>query len=128
MSLFTSGEPKINSNSIDPCGRVSRRGFITKAAGGFFGVAVGGLLADDNKIKGGHFPIELEAKAKSVIYLFMCGGVSQLDTFDPKGNKYAGKLMDGTAFGDNVAEIKRPVIPCIRTFKPCGKSGIPVSD
>ena len=36
--------------------------------------------------------------------------------------------MDGTAFGDNVAEIKRPVIPCIRTFKRSGKSGIPVSD
>ena len=60
----------------------------------------------------------MEPKAKSVIYLFMCGGVSQLDTFDPKDNKHAGKLMDGTAFGDNVAEIKRPVIPCIRTFTP----------
>ena len=37
--------------------------------------------------------------------------------------------MDGTRFRPyNVAEIKRPVIPCIRTFKPCGKSGIPVSD
>jgi hypothetical protein len=128
MSLFTSGEPKMNSNSIYPCGRVSRRGFLTKAAGGFFGVAVGGLLADDHKLEGGHYRLEFEPKAKSVIYLFMCGGVSQLDTFDPKGNKYAGKLMDGTAFGDNVAEIKRPVIPCIRTFKPCGKSGIPVSD
>jgi hypothetical protein len=115
-------------NDTYPCGKVSRRAFITKAAGGFFGVAVGGLLADDQKISGAHFPLDSKPKAKSVIYLFMCGGVSQLDTFDPKGNKYAGKLMDGTAFGDNVAEIKRPVIPCIRTFKPCGKSGVPVSD
>jgi hypothetical protein len=115
-------------NEMYPCGKVSRRGFITKAAGGFFGVAVGGLLADDQKIAAGHFPLDFKPQARSVIYLFMCGGVSQLDTFDPKGNKYAGKLMDGTAFGDNVAEIKRPVIPCIRTFKPCGKSGVPVSD
>jgi hypothetical protein len=115
-------------NDTYPCGKVSRRGFITKAAGGFFGVAVGGLLADDQKISSAHFQLDSKPKAKSVIYLFMCGGVSQLDTFDPKGNKYAGKLMDGTAFGDNVAEIKRPVIPCIRTFKPCGKSGVPVSD
>ena len=36
--------------------------------------------------------------------------------------------MNDQRFGDNVAEIKRPVIPCIRTFKQYGKSGIPVSD
>ena len=111
-----------------PCGRVSRRGFVTRAAGGFFGAALGGLLAEDGKLKDGRIGPHFEPKAKSVIYLFMCGGVSQLDTFDPKDNKHAGKMMDGTAFGDNVAEIKRPVIPCIRTFKPCGKSGVPVSD
>jgi hypothetical protein len=111
-----------------PCGPVSRRGFVTRAAGGFFGAALGGLLAEDGKLKDGRIGPHFEPKAKSVIYLFMCGGVSQLDTFDPKDNKHAGKMMDGTAFGDNVAEIKRPVIPCIRTFKPCGKSGVPVSD
>ena len=42
----------------------------------------------------------------------MCGGVSHIDTFDPKDNKYAGKLIDAIGFGDNVAEMKRPVIPC----------------
>jgi hypothetical protein len=115
-------------NSIYPCGRVSRRALLTQAAGGFFGAALGGLFAEDNKIPGARLGPHFEPKAKSVIYLFMCGGVSQLDTFDPKDNKHAGKLMDGTAFGDNVAEIKRPVIPCIRTFTRCGKSGVPVSD
>ena len=58
----------------------------------------------------------------------MCGGVSHLDTFDPKGNKWAGKLIDVVGFGDNLAEMKRPVIPCLRKFTPSGKSGIPVSD
>src|SRR5205814_848624 len=67
-------------------------------------------------------------KAKSVIFLFMCGGVSHIDTFDPKGNKWAGKLIDVTGFGDNLAEMKRPVIPCLRTFTRYGKAGIPVSD
>jgi hypothetical protein len=110
-------------HSMYPCGKISRRRMITQAAGGFFGAALGGVFADDGRIAP-QFPV----KAKSVIYLFMCGGVSQLDTFDPKDNKLAGTMMDGTAFGDNVAEIKRPVIPCIRTFKPHGKSGIPVSD
>src|SRR5258706_16229949 len=110
-----------------PCGRISRRGLVTQAAGGFFGAALGGLLADDGKLDAARVAPHLEPKAKSVIYLFMCGGVSQLDTFDPKDNKHAGKLMDGTAFGDNLAEIKRPVIPCIRTFKRYGQPGIPVS-
>jgi hypothetical protein len=58
----------------------------------------------------------------------MCGGISHIDTFDPKDNKYAGKLIDAIGFGDNVAPMKRPVIPILRTFKQYGKSGIPVSD
>jgi hypothetical protein len=58
----------------------------------------------------------------------MCGGVSHIDTFDPKDNKWAGKLIDVVGFGDNLAEMKRPVIPCLRKFTRYGKSGIPVSD
>ena len=58
----------------------------------------------------------------------MCGGVSHIDTFDPKDNKWAGKLIDAVGFGDNRAEMRRPVIPCLRTFTRYGKSGIPVSD
>ncbi len=58
----------------------------------------------------------------------MCGGVSHIDTFDPKDNKWAGKLIDAVGFGDNRAEMRRPVIPCRRTFTRHGKSGIPVSD
>ena len=58
----------------------------------------------------------------------MCGGVSHIDTFDPKDNKYAGKIIDAVGFGDNLAQMKRPVIPCLRTFTRYGESGIPVSD
>ena len=47
-----------------------------------------------------------KAPVKSVIYLFMCGGVSRIDTFDPKDNKYAGKIMDAIGFGDNNAAMK----------------------
>ena len=63
-----------------------------------------------------------------MIYLFMCGGVSHLDTFDPKDNRLAGTLVDAVGFGDNLAEMKRPVIPCRRTFTRHGRSGTPVSD
>src|SRR5215472_725001 len=111
-----------------PCGRIERRRFLFQAGGGFFGAALGAMWADDGKLKdpmmGPHFP----PKAKSVIFLFMCGGVSHIDTFDPKDNKFAGKMIDAVGFGDNVAEMRRPVIPCLRTFTNYGKSGIPVSD
>lgn len=114
--------------NIYPCGRVSRRHFLYQAGGGFFGVAMGGLLASEGKITDAHFGPNFAAKAKTCIFLFMCGGVSHIDTFDPKDNKLAGTLVDAVGFGDNVAEMRRPVIPCLRTFKNYGQSGIPVSD
>ncbi len=40
----------------------------------------------------------------------------------------AGKFIDAVGFGDNLAAMKRPVIPCLRTFTHYGQSGIPVSD
>jgi uncharacterized protein DUF1501 len=115
-------------DSIYPCGRVNRRGFVTQAAGGFFGAALGALWAQEGKIAGAQMGPHFKPKAKSVIFLFMCGGISHIDTFDPKDNKHAGKLIDAIGFGDNVAEMKRPVIPILRTFKQYGQSGIPVSD
>ena len=57
--------------------------------------AEGGEIKD--ALHGPHFP----PRAKSVIFLFMCGGVSHIDTFDPKDNKWAGKLIDAVGFGDN---------------------------
>jgi len=94
--------------------------------GGFAGVAMGALWAEAGELKNAF--LDSPPKAKSVIFLFMCGGVSHIDTFDPKDNKWAGKFMDAVGFGDNLAEMKRPVIRCLRTFTPYGKSGIPVSD
>ncbi len=114
--------------SIYPCGRVSRRGFLTQAGGGFLGLAMGAVWAQDGKLRQSALGPQHPAKAKSVIFLFMCGGVSHIDTFDPKDNRWAGTLIDCTGFGDNVAEMRRPVIRCQRTFTRHGKSGIPVSD
>ena len=72
----------------------SRRDFLRRAAHGFGGLAFATLLANDSKIVAGiaddgmspflpknpHF----EPKAKSVIFLFMEGGPSHIDLFDPK--------------------------------------------
>ncbi len=113
--------------SIYPCGRIARRRFLFQAGVGFFGSAMGALWAAEGKLSQGALP-QFAAPARSVIFLFMCGGVSHIDTFDPKDNKHAGKLIDAVGFGDNMADMKRPVIPIRRTFKRYGQSGIPVSD
>src|SRR2546425_8964038 len=118
----------MNYSKIYPCGRIARRRFLFQAGGGFFGAALGALWSEDGKIQNAALGPHFTPKAKSVIFLFMCGGVSHIDTFDPKDNKWAGKLIDAIGFGDNVAEMKRPVIPCLRTFTRYGQSGIPVSD
>src|SRR5438132_3824750 len=113
----------MNLSAEFPCGRIARRKFLREAGAGFAGTAMGWLL------RGADLPAtQTPARAKSVIYLFMCGGVSHIDTFDPKDNKFAGKIMDAIGFGDNNAPMKRPVIPILRTFKQYGQSGIPVSD
>src|SRR5262245_10930564 len=118
----------MNDRLLYPCGRISRRKFLFQAGVGFFGTAMGALWAEEGKLKETPFVPQFAPRVKSVIFLFMCGGVSHIDTFDPKDNKWAGTLIDAVGFGDNLAEMKRPVIPCKRTFTYYGKSGIPVSD
>ncbi|MBN8247541.1 MAG: DUF1501 domain-containing protein [Verrucomicrobia bacterium] len=111
-----------------PCGRLRRRQFLHQAGAGFVGSALGALWSEAGSLKE---PTRLPVatpRVRSVIFLFMCGGVSHIDTFDPKDNRWAGTLMDAVGFGDNLAEMRRPVIPCHRTFTRYGESGLPVSD
>ena len=70
-----------------------------------------------------HFP----AKAKHVIYLFLNGGPSQVDTFDPKPmlTKYHGKPVPG---GNLKTERKTGNLLVAVQFKQCGKSGLEVSE
>src|SRR5262245_38760996 len=88
------------------CGRVPRRTFLADLGMGFTGLALGAMLHRDGFASSSaawsppnglpHFA----PKAKSVIWLFMIGGVSHLESFDPKPalNKYAGKSMAETPF------------------------------
>src|SRR5882724_3596506 len=118
----------MDEQRIYPCGRISRRKFFFQAGAGFVGTALGALWAEDGRMPETRLLPHFTPRVGSVIFLFMCGAVSHIDTFDPKGNKWARKLIDAVGFGDNLAEMKRPVIPCHRTFTRCGKAGIPVSD
>ena len=110
-----------------PCGRVSRRGFLHQAGGGFFGIAMGALWAEAGEIQDTLPKPHLPARAKSGIFLFMCGGVSHIDTFDPKGNKWAGKLIDAVGFGDNNADMRptgHPVPSEVHSIRPVGHAGL----
>ena len=82
----------------------SRREFLFESCGGLSGLALASLLNRDNLLasdcgaspaagKKPHF----EPRAKAVISLFMSGGVSHMDTFDPKPalKKYAGEPLTG---------------------------------
>jgi hypothetical protein len=115
---------------------------------GFTGLALGSVLFKDGvarageSIVGPHFP----PKAKSVIWLFMVGGTSQVESFDPKPelNKYAGKTiaespykatLDSPYLKKNLREfvaglhkVHPSIYPMQVTHKKYGQSGIEISD
>ncbi|MEX0715712.1 MAG: DUF1501 domain-containing protein, partial [Planctomycetaceae bacterium] len=90
------------------CGRVRRREFLADMGLGFTGLALGSMLAADsaNAALPGWRPPDgtphFAPKAKTVIWLFMIGGVSQMESFDPKPalTKYAGMSIDETPHKD----------------------------
>jgi hypothetical protein len=114
----------------------SRRDFLCRTGGGFGAIALAGLLASEQKPAFAATTPPLRphvlGKAKSVIFLFMDGGPSHLDTFDPKPlvNEFAGKPLPPS--------IKRVITPMgvsengllasRRKWKLCGESQLPVSD
>ena len=110
----------------------NRREFLTDAFCGFGSLAFGALLQAEAKNPLAAKKPPLPAKAKSVIFLFMAGGPSQMETFDSKPllNKLEGQPLPAS-----FRPAKRQFIngtPKLlgtrRTFKQHGKSGLWVSD
>src|SRR5213596_796941 len=120
----------------------SRRDFLFQSGGGVSGVALAYLLNQQGLLGGtcdakavGYNPYAAKKphfapRATRVISLFMSGGVSHLDTFDPKPAlaKYAGQPLTGK--GDvNVRQgWPGPLMPSPFRFKKYGQSGIEVSE
>lgn len=110
----------------------SRRRLLFNSYLGLGGLALSDLLAADQPLA--PRKAHREAKAKSCIFLFMEGGVSQMDTFDykPALIQHAGKQMPKA--GNTVGEIAtfsaapNRVIPPVASFKQYGQSGRWVSD
>ena len=108
----------------------TRRGFLQQATMGFGALALGALMGD--KAYGAAPYAQLPhytPKAKNVIFLYMDGGVSQVDSFDPKpeldkldGQPFKMK-MEPTQFDNNGNTLGSQW-----AFNNYGESGIPVSD
>ena len=96
----------------DFCGRIQRRRFLADTGMGFTGLALATMLQRDGIVRADESPKwsppdgrpVIAPKAKSVIWLFMMGGTSHMESFDPKPalNKYAGKTLDESPFKDDV--------------------------
>ncbi len=107
---------------------LSRRAFLARSAHGFGGLALGSLLGRQELGSAAalthHAP-----RAKRVIFLYMDGGPSQVDTFDPKprlaeeNGKPIGMKVPKTQF-DNVGNV----LQSPWEFQPGGECGTPVSD
>ena len=127
-----------NLNPEERLAQATRRHFFSRCAMGLGGMALGSLLADGASTeplaarRGHHRP-----KAKSVIFLFMAGGPSQLELFDhkPRLNELSGQpipdsLIEGKrfAFMDSSFKNKSTLLGTRRSFRQHGGSGAWVSD
>ena len=124
--MFTSFQP-----NMTPCQR-TRRALLWQWGGGFAALPMIDLLLSENAaaedsigLGGQHFP----AKAKQVVFFFLNGGPSQVDTFDPKpalkkhaGQDYHRKLQIGSN-GRPVGKLA----PSPFRFQKHGESGLEIS-
>jgi Protein of unknown function (DUF1501) len=109
----------------------SRRHFLQTCSTGFGAVALAGLLADQRKAQAapGQSREDHPASAKHVIFCYMSGGVSHVDSFDPKPklNELNGQSMPvavaRTQFNQNGNIMASPF-----KFSPAGECGMPVSE
>jgi hypothetical protein len=140
-----------------PCGQVPRRQFLADCGMGLTGLVLGSMLNRDginraraadslSKAAPNGQPF-FAPKAKSVIWFFMNGGVSHVESFDPKPelNKHAGKTVEESPFAKSVLEsafyrknvrdfsgvprkLMATLYPLQVGFRKHGESGIEVAD
>ena len=131
---------------------MQRRDFLADCGMGFTGLAMGSMLAADGIVRGEGVPVgesHFAPRAKAVVWVFLSGGYSQMETFDPKPalNRYAGKTFAETPFPNplesplhkerfrsvpaeeiNVRDVYPKIFPMQVGFGRHGESGIAVTD
>jgi hypothetical protein len=132
------------ARALTPCGR-TRREFLWEAGGGFVGTALTYLLAHDGFFDSRAAAAEVDAtesplaarpphfaaRADSCILLFMYGGPSQVDLWDPKPEltKRNGQPIPDLD-KDPLLRVRKPgtLLASSRKFTKAGRSGVEVSD
>ena len=136
--------PPIGSSAI------RRRAFLEQMGLGFGSVALSAMLNCDafaETTSPAATQTHFAPRAKSVIWLFMIGGTSHLESFDPKPalNRYAGRTIAETPFGDvlkspylenervvafdpNNGFVRKKCFPLQVGFQRRGESGLAISD
>src|SRR5438105_912386 len=110
---------------------LTRRNFLYDSACGLGSLALSSLLQEKSlaaDLPKPHFP----PRAKNCIFLFMEGGPSHIDLFDPKPelNKLAGKPLP-ESFGKVITamgEAGAPLLASKRSWKQYGQGGLWISD
>jgi hypothetical protein len=129
------------------CPGVTRRSFLADTGMGLTGLALAALLHRDGAARAEAAPSDgrphFTPRAKAVIWLFFCGGVSHVESFDPKPmlTKYAGKSIADTPFKDvlkaegkdvvagNPSHGNRKVLMALNTpYRKHGRCGLEVGD
>lgn len=145
----------ITNSSALHRGGLHRRAFLADVGMGFTGLALGAMLAQDGIVRADSTPTwtppdgnpHFTPRAKSVVWLFMNGGVSQAESFDPKPEltKYAGKTIGETPYKDaqNPEKLKLARVTVVNDangqqrnklyplqvgFRKYGEAGIELSD
>ena len=119
--------PKLDASPL-----LSRRHFLSNSAGGLGSVALAWLLAQEQSrgTPTSALVPHFAAKAKRVVQIFCCGGVSHLDTFDykPELERMDGKTLEGK--GENLGFFGQPgkLMKSVYEFRQRGQSGGWVSD
>ena len=128
---------KTAQGKSQPLERCSRREMLRLSGLGFGSIALAGLLQAEGRLAFAEATTSLQtspnAKARNVIFLFMGGGPSQVDTFDPKPllGKLHGKDVPASIAKDIPRIARAPLNNLLASpwsFTRYGESGIPVSD
>jgi hypothetical protein len=125
------------------CCDASRRRFLQSAGNGFGWLALAAMIAQERAVaapaesRAASSPLSPRAphhrpRVRRVIYLFMHGGPSHVDLFDPKPElvRLAGQPLP-ESFGPVMTRRKvaaNPLLAPVRPFRPRGESGLEISD
>ncbi|MFP6874597.1 MAG: DUF1501 domain-containing protein [Verrucomicrobiales bacterium] len=112
-----------------------RSEFLARAGGGIGGLALAALLRDEARGATGSAALpeaHFQPRAKRVLWLFMHGGPSHMDLWDPKPEliKHAGQPLP-ESFGEVMTRRKvanNPLLGPVKPFRRHGRSGLPISD